>query len=134
MRHVHLIFVGKIKSHFEQLYAEYEKRFAVQTHAFSSWSKLLAWLGTKEFVLVTEKGTLLSSEELAHKLNHVDANEIIFVVGDDKGFPQEIEESKQKQWALSLSPMTFPHDLAKVMLVEQLYRAHTILQGKTYHK
>jgi len=58
--------------------------------------------------------------------------EIVFVCGDADGFPDEIRERvKQK---ISLSAMTYSHELARVMLVEQIYRAFAILSGSPYPK
>ena len=58
--------------------------------------------------------------------------ELIFVCGDADGFPNELRERvKQK---ISLSPMTFSHELARVMLAEQIYRAFAILSGSPYPK
>jgi 23S rRNA (pseudouridine1915-N3)-methyltransferase len=58
--------------------------------------------------------------------------EIIFVCGDADGFPNEVRERvKQK---VSLSPMTYSHELARVMLAEQIYRAFAILSGSAYPK
>ena len=58
--------------------------------------------------------------------------ELIFVCGDAEGFPVELRERvKQK---MSLSPMTYSHELARVMLAEQIYRAFAILSGSPYPK
>jgi len=60
------------------------------------------------------------------------AREVIFVCGDADGFPDELR--KRVAQKLSLSPMTYSHELARVMLAEQLYRAFAILSGSPYPK
>ena len=89
-----------------------------------------AWL-----CLLTPEGKLLSSEQLAQKLAGVKTggrSAAAFVLGSsyglDKGLKQEAD------FLLSMSPMTFPHHLARVMTLEQLYRAETIQAGSRYHK
>jgi 23S rRNA (pseudouridine1915-N3)-methyltransferase len=58
--------------------------------------------------------------------------EIVFVCGDAEGFPAELRERVKQR--LSLSPMTYSHELARVMLAEQIYRAFAILSGSPYPK
>lgn len=60
------------------------------------------------------------------------ARELVFVCGDADGFPEPLRQRVQQK--LSLSEMTFSHELARVMLVEQLYRAFAILSGSPYPK
>lgn len=57
---------------------------------------------------------------------------LAFAVGSSHGFDPGLKAEIREK--LSLSPMTFPHDLGRTMFLEQLYRAFTILRGKTYHK
>jgi 23S rRNA (pseudouridine1915-N3)-methyltransferase len=57
---------------------------------------------------------------------------IVFLLGDADGFPRGLDGLAAER--LSLSPMTFQHDLARVVLLEQLYRAFTILRGEPYHR
>ncbi len=76
-----------------------------------------------------------SSEELAGLLTDA-ANEgwsrIVFIIGGSFGLSAEIKNLSKKR--LSFSKMTFPHQLMRVILSEQIYRAFTIIEGKTYHK
>ena len=86
-------------------------------------------------LLLDAGGKQFDSEALAKWLGEQrdrGTREIIFVCGDADGFPQELRERvKQK---ISLSPMTYSHELARVMLAEQLYRAFAILSGSPYPK
>ncbi len=75
-------------------------------------------------------GIQWSSEQLSDFLKN--QQEITFVIGPPQGLPAEVK--KECKMLLSLSRMTFPHDLARVMLAEQVYRAFTILKGEKYHK
>jgi len=83
-------------------------------------------------VLLDSRGKQLSSEELALFLGkYSDNNPLLFAVGPANGFTEGIRrEAKQ---VLSLGKMTLAHELARVVLLEQLYRAFTILKGHPYH-
>lgn len=86
-------------------------------------------------VLLDAGGKPQDSESLARWLGeHRDrgSREIIFVCGDADGFPDSLR--KRVPQKLSLSPMTYSHELARVMLAEQLYRAFAILSGSPYPK
>jgi 23S rRNA (pseudouridine1915-N3)-methyltransferase len=85
-------------------------------------------------VLLTPEGKLRDSTALAKWLGErMDRGEsLAFILGSSHGFDPELKKEIREQ--LSLSPMTFPHELSRVMLLEQLYRAFTILRGKDYHK
>ena len=81
------------------------------------------------------EGKLLSSEQLAAEFQKTalgGQNTLVFIIGGSYGLSEEIK--KLGKLRLSMSPMTFPHRLARVMLLEQIYRAFTIIEGKTYHK
>lgn len=85
-------------------------------------------------VLLTPEGKLRDSEALARWLGaHMDRGErLAFLLGSSHGFDPSLKAEVREQ--ISLSPLTFPHELSRVMLLEQLYRAFTILRGKDYHK
>ncbi len=81
------------------------------------------------------EGNAASSEELARQLNDwaVSGNsQIVFLIGSSYGMHPDLKA--QADWRLSMSPMTFPHHLARVMLLEQVYRAFKINEGSPYHK
>jgi len=85
-------------------------------------------------VLLDSRGKQLTSEELAEFVrNHRDrgSQELIFAVGPADGWSDETR--KRADVLLSLGKMTLPHELARVVLTEQLYRAFTILAGHPYH-
>ena len=66
------------------------------------------------------------------KKMQVQAQNMAFIVADEAGFPEVIK--KQFNYTLSLSALTFPHEIARLLLCEQLYRAFTILHHHPYHK
>lgn len=85
--------------------------------------------------VLTPEGRLLSSEQLADKLAAVRTggkSELVFLIGSSFGLDPALK--RQGDFLLSMSPMTFPHHLARVMVLEQLYRAESILSGSKYHK
>lgn len=83
-------------------------------------------------VLLDSRGKQLSSEELAVFLgNYSENNPLLFAVGPADGFTTE--GRREAKLVLSLGKMTLAHELARVVLLEQLYRAFTILKGHPYH-
>ena len=89
-----------------------------------------AWL-----CVMTPEGKLLSSEKLAEKMAEVKVSgksSACFLIGSSFGISPRIKEMADMK--LSMSPMTFPHHLARVMVLEQLYRAEAIQAGSKYHK
>jgi 23S rRNA (pseudouridine1915-N3)-methyltransferase len=97
--------------------------------------RLLALTRPQEFVAVLdERGTQLSTRELATWLaaRQQDGRDLVLVIGGPDGLAREVlARSDQK---LSLSKLTLPHPLVRVVLAEQLYRAHTVLSGHPYHR
>ncbi|MBP3384610.1 MAG: 23S rRNA (pseudouridine(1915)-N(3))-methyltransferase RlmH [Firmicutes bacterium] len=80
-------------------------------------------------------GKMLSSEELAstiEKLGVQGKSDIAFVIGGSIGLGKEV--LKRSNYALSFSKMTFPHQLMRVILLEQIYRSYRIIKGEPYHK
>jgi 23S rRNA (pseudouridine1915-N3)-methyltransferase len=86
-----------------------------------------------KLVLLDSRGKQLSSEELAEFLEREQLNAVplVFAIGGSDGFSEEAR--RHAAFTLSLGKMTLPHELARVVLVEQLYRAFTILKHHPYH-
>ena len=87
------------------------------------------------FCVLTPEGKLLSSEALADKIRDVKLtgkSSACFLIGSSFGMAQRIKDRADLK--LSMSPMTFPHHLARVMVLEQLYRAEAIQASSKYHK
>lgn len=85
-------------------------------------------------ILLDEGGDHITSEALAKRLKawRLEAQDVHLAIGPAEGWNND--ERRHRYPRLSLSSMTFPHELAAVMLAEQLYRAHEILRGSAYHK
>ena len=89
-----------------------------------------AWL-----CVLTPEGKLLSSEALADKMAQIKGagkSSACFLIGSSFGIADSVKNAAD--FKLSMSPMTFPHHLARVMVLEQLYRAEAIQAGSKYHK
>jgi len=87
------------------------------------------------FCIFTPEGKLLSSEALAAKMGEIrlsGKSGACFLIGSSFGIAPQIKE--KADFKLSMSPMTFPHHLARIMVMEQLYRAEAIQSGSKYHK
>lgn len=87
------------------------------------------------FCIFTPEGKLLSSEAFAEKLKEVKLSgksNACFLIGSSFGIARRIKERADFQ--LSMGAMTFPHHLARIMVLEQLYRAEAIQAGSKYHK
>jgi 23S rRNA (pseudouridine1915-N3)-methyltransferase len=85
-------------------------------------------------VLLDETGTQLNSPALAEKLQNYmnqSVKNLIFIIGGAYGISEEV--TKRADFIWSFSKLVFPHQLVRLILVEQLYRAHTILAGEKYH-
>ncbi len=97
--------------------------------------RILALLKPQEYVVVLdEPGAQLTTRELATWLSgrmH-DGSDLALVIGGPDGLAQEVVMGADQQ--LSLSRLTLPHPLVRVVLAEQLYRAHTVLSGHPYHR
>ncbi len=101
---------------------------------FFDWVDRLRSRTTPQLVLLDSRGKPLASEQLAEWLGRQrdqGQQSIVFAIGPADGWPEEAR--KRANLLLSLGPMTLPHELARLVLSEQLYRAFTILSGHPYH-
>jgi 23S rRNA (pseudouridine1915-N3)-methyltransferase len=97
--------------------------------------KLLAALRTEEYVVaLDERGAEMTTRELAAwlKTRMQDGRDLAFLIGGPDGFVPEVLARSDFKW--SLSRLTFPHALVRVVLAEQLYRAHGVLANHPYHR
>ena len=145
MQKVTFVVVGKIKeSFYREAVAEYAKRlsrfvkFEVKEIAEGSSlqseaADILRALKGYVFALAVE-GTKLSSEDLAKKIKTLadKGEDITFIIGSSCGLAEDVKRSANER--ISFSDMTFPHQLMRVILAEQVYRAYMINAGSTYHK
>jgi 23S rRNA (pseudouridine1915-N3)-methyltransferase len=134
-----IAWIGKTKdSAIESLTAEYLKRLSryaeVQGTPLKDEPALLKQANRHLLVLLDSRGKQFSSEEFAEFLrNHQDRNPLplFFAIGPANGFSPQLRQ--EANLLLSLGKMTVAHELARVVLLEQLYRAFTILTGHPYH-
>lgn len=98
--------------------------------------KILSHIKQQSYVITLEiSGKLLSSEEFAQKIETLTNDgipEIVFVIGSSCGISKIV--SKRANFKLSMSRMTFLHQFARLILIEQIYRAFKINKNETYHK
>lgn len=87
----------------------------------------------KDFILFDEKGKMLDSQQWSVFLGRMPGNtHLDFIIGGADGVSDEVRQAAAHDWSLSL--LTLPHQLARVFVLEQLYRAFTIHQGHPYHR
>lgn len=99
-------------------------------------NRILSKIGDREFVVVLAiEGKTLSSEEFSKQLEQASINgysTLTFVIGGSLGLSPQVK--KRANLSLSFGRLTLPHQLMRLVLVEQIYRAFTIQQGSPYHK
>ena len=98
--------------------------------------RILKYIKEDAYVITLEiAGKMLTSEEMAEKIEKLGVqgtSHIIFIIGGSLGLGREI--LKRSDYALSFSKMTFPHQLMRVILLEQIYRSYRIMNHEPYHK
>ncbi len=160
MRNIQLITVGKLKEKYmKDFSAEYEKRLSAYCkltvtelepvrlsdnpsekeiqNALKKEAELIKgkMLPNAFVISMCIEGKEISSKALAEKIEETGVsgqNGIVFIIGSSFGLSEEIK--RESDMRLSMSPMTFPHKLARIMLLEQIYRAFSISRGGKYHK
>ena len=108
-----------------------EEQKAMQLEA----EKILKYISPKDYLITLEiEGKSFTSEEFSEKLNQIqiENSNIVFIIGGSYGLSNEIKNKSKLH--LSFSKMTFPHQLFRVFLLEQIYRAYKILNNESYHK
>lgn len=150
---IKIICVGKIKeSYFRDAIEEYKKRLSkytdieiievpdegltdIKTSLKKESEKILKQINQKDYIITMEiEGKELTSLELATKIDsiyNINSN-ITFIIGGSYGLSDEIK--KLSSFKLSFSKLTFPHQLFRVILLEQIYRAFKINNNESYHK
>ncbi|MCI2774061.1 23S rRNA (pseudouridine(1915)-N(3))-methyltransferase RlmH [Staphylococcus petrasii] len=155
-----ILAVGKLKEkYWKQAIAEYEKRLGayskieiievpdekapenmsdkeIEQVKEKEGQRLLAKIKAQATVITLEiQGKMLSSEGLAQELQQrmtQGQSDFVFVIGGSNGLHEDV--LKRSNYALSFSKMTFPHQMMRVVLIEQVYRAFKIMRGEAYHK
>lgn len=98
--------------------------------------KILSLIKDSSYVITMEiQGKQFSSEEFASKINEISisgTSELVFIIGSSHGLSPEV--SKRADCKMSISKMTFLHQFARLILIEQIYRAFKIINGEKYHK
>ncbi len=149
-----IVAVGALKTaHWKQAAAHYTQRIqhwralqeiivkdgdaalpVAERNAFEG-QRLLASLTPQDIVIcLDEKGKNYTSQDFAKFLQHISENATrtpCFIIGGAFGLDDKVR--KAAQYKLALGPMTLPHELARVLLLEQLYRAEAIVRGVPYH-
>lgn len=134
-----LDYQGRLKRHLriEEVWVKASRRLEVPLALAEEAERVLAHVRERDHLVVLDRtGTPLSSEALAQRLATWMAGghtAICFALGSASGLDPTLT-SRPGVERISFGPLTLPHDLARVVLWEQLYRASTILRGEPYHK
>jgi 23S rRNA (pseudouridine1915-N3)-methyltransferase len=142
-----ILCVGKLKEkYWTEASDEYRKRLSryctivveelKEENPEGEGQNILKRLKKDTYVITLEiQGKALSSEELSSKIQGLaleGKSDITFVIGGSDGLSEEV--SKRSDFKLSFSRMTFPHQMMRIFLLEQIYRSFKIMKGETYHK
>lgn len=138
---IRILAVGKVrKGWVQEGIATYRRRlpgleiaeFKDSTMAKEAESISSALRPEEQLVVLSEAGRTFDSLTFAEQLRGSGSERLAFVIGGADGLDPALKA--EAAWRLSLSPLTFPHELARLLLLEQLYRASTILLGGPYHR
>ncbi len=150
---IKIICVGQIKeTYLKEAIKDYQKRLTKYTNleiielkdlSYQDDNKVLKEEGenilkiidSKDYVITLEiEGNSITSEEFAKKIENIQITNpnITFIIGGSLGISEEVKE--RANYKLSFSKMTFPHQLFRVILLEQIYRAFKIINNESYHK
>ncbi|MBE9030064.1 23S rRNA (pseudouridine(1915)-N(3))-methyltransferase RlmH [filamentous cyanobacterium LEGE 11480] len=141
-RKLKIIAVGKVKHNWINAgVKEYSKRLPGLTvveikdsNKDKEYQEITALIKPREkLITMTERGKLMDSIAFSKFLAQETLDEsLVFAIGGPEGISANLEQASAH--CISLSPMTFTHDMARLLLIEQLYRAQNILQNGAYHK
>ena len=143
---IKIVCVGKVKEKYlQEAISDYMKRLSKyhkveiieleDSNMNEEKVKILKHIDSRDYVITLDiEGKELSSIELAEKLDKtfITNSNICFVIGGSYGLDKEVKE--RSNFSLSFSKLTFPHQLFRVILLEQIYRSFKILNNETYHK
>ncbi len=147
---IKIICVGKIKEkYFVDAIKEYQKRISKYTKLeiielpdynydvsktkLEEGKNILSKIKPSDFVVTLEvEGKKVSSQGLSNFISKNISRNITFVIGGSNGLSQDVLE--RSNYALSFSDLTFPHQLFRIILLEQIYRAFKIINNESYHK
>ncbi|WP_072520140.1 23S rRNA (pseudouridine(1915)-N(3))-methyltransferase RlmH [Gemella massiliensis] len=156
---VTLLCVGKVKEKFyREAIKEYEKRLSAYVKLTTveipdekvkvensseiavamekEGNNILSKIKDTQYVITLEiLGESISSEKFSEKINNLmttGKSDVVLVIGGSYGLSDSVK--KRSNYALSFSKMTFPHQMMRVILLEQVYRAYRIIMGASYHK
>lgn len=150
---IKLITVGKIKEKYlKDAILEYTKRISKYTKLEiielpdydydnkqivleKEKENIIKHINSRDYVITMQiEGKNISSEDFANKIDKVFVTNpnIVFIIGGSYGLHDDIK--KISNFSLSFSKMTFPHQLFRVLLLEQIYRAYKIINNESYHK
>jgi 23S rRNA (pseudouridine1915-N3)-methyltransferase len=138
-----IVAVGRVKERYlQEGLAEYVKRLGVfenlgvievkDSNVLEEGEKILKAAGDDYIVALAIGGKELSSEEFAAFVKKNSDKKVSYVIGGPQGLSEKVLE--RADYVLSLSKMTFTHEMARFFLVEQIYRAHMINAKRKYHK
>lgn len=147
---IKIITVGKIKEkYFIDAIEEYKKRitkyskleiielsdlnFDKEKTLYEEGKNILSKINEKDFVITMEiEGKKMDSIELSSFIDKNISRNITFVIGGSYGLSKEVKE--RSDYKLSFSDLTFPHQLFRIILLEQIYRSFRIINNESYHK
>jgi len=143
---IKVICVGKLKEKYlVDACLEYQKRINKYTNIqiielkdsdiLKEKDEILKHIDKKDYIITLQiEGNNITSLELSKKIDNIFINNpnITFIIGGSDGLANEIKNISN--YSLSFSKLTFPHQLFRVMLLEQIYRSFKILNNETYHK
>ena len=150
---IKIICVGKLKvKYWRAAVLQYSKRISrytkleiiecsdyngndINTVLIHEKNEIIKHINNRDYIITLEiEGEQLSSTELARKVDSLFLNysNLTFIIGGSYGIHEEIK--KMANFSLSFSKMTYPHQMFRVMLLEQIYRSYKILNNESYHK